>query len=153
MSLILGSDAFAEGGQIPRRYTCEGDDVSPPLTWQGAPSRTATFALVVDDPDAPAGTWIHWVLLDVPDEVTELPENASGAGALPAAAVEGRNSWGRGGYRGPCPPSGTHRYFFRLYALDGPLGLGPGATLAELTRAMEGHVVDEAVLMGRYARG
>jgi Raf kinase inhibitor-like YbhB/YbcL family protein len=145
--MILTSDAFVQGGSIPARHTCDGDDVSPPLSWREAPAGTATFALVVDDPDAPAGTWVHWVLFDVPASASGMPE-----GGRPTGAREGRNSWGRTGYGGPCPPSGTHRYFFKLYAVDRTLGLEPGLTAAELARALEGHVLAEAVLMGRYAR-
>jgi len=145
--VILESEAFADGGAIPARYTCDGDDVSPPLSWRDAPAGTATFALVVDDPDAPAGTWVHWVLFDVP-----ASESAIHEGATPRSAREGKNSWGRSGYGGPCPPSGTHRYFFKLYAVDRALGVAPGITEAELARALQGHVLAEAVLMGRYAR-
>jgi Raf kinase inhibitor-like YbhB/YbcL family protein len=145
--MILSSDAFAEGEAIPARHTCDGDDVSPPLTWRDPPAGTATFALIVDDPDAPAGTWVHWVLFDLPASASEIPE-----GRTPRGAREGKNSWGRPGYGGPCPPSGTHRYFFKLYALDGALDLESGITAADLTRALEGHVLAEAVLMGRYAR-
>jgi Raf kinase inhibitor-like YbhB/YbcL family protein len=145
--MILESGAFPDGGAIPRRYTCDGDDVSPPLSWREAPPGTASFALVVDDPDAPAGTWVHWVLFDVPASVSAIQE-----GALPPGAREGKNSWGRSGYGGPCPPSGTHRYFFRLYAVDRALGLAAGITAAELARTLDGHVLAEAVWMGRYAR-
>jgi Raf kinase inhibitor-like YbhB/YbcL family protein len=145
--MILGSDAFGEGGTIPVRHTCDGDDASPPLSWRDVPPGTATFALVVDDPDAPAGTWVHWVLFDVPASESEIRE-----GGRPRGAREGRNSWGRAGYRGPCPPSGTHRYFFKLYAVDRALGLQPGVTAAELVHALEGRVLAEAVLIGRYAR-
>jgi Raf kinase inhibitor-like YbhB/YbcL family protein len=145
--MILVSDAFEPGGTLPARHTCDGDDVSPPLSWRDAPPGTATFALVVDDPDAPAGTWVHWVVFDVPSSHSEIRE-----GSRPPGAREGRNSWGRTGYGGPCPPSGTHRYYFKLYAVDRALGLEPGVTAAELARAVEGRVLAEAVLMGRYAR-
>jgi Raf kinase inhibitor-like YbhB/YbcL family protein len=145
--MILSSEAFAEGEAIPARYTCDGDDVCPPLSWLDAPAGTATFALIVDDPDAPAGTWVHWVLFDVPASASEIHD-----GRAPRGARDGKNSWGRSGYGGPCPPSGTHRYFFKLYAVDGALDLEAGITAADLTRALEGHVLAEAVLMGRYAR-
>jgi Raf kinase inhibitor-like YbhB/YbcL family protein len=145
--VILASEAFADGGVIPARYTCDGDDVSPPLAWRDAPPGTVTFALVVDDPDAPAGTWVHWVLFDVPATESAIPE-----GATPRGARDGKNTWGRSGYGGPCPPSGTHRYFFKLYAVDRALGVPPGITAAGLARALQGHVLAEAVLMGRYAR-
>jgi Raf kinase inhibitor-like YbhB/YbcL family protein len=145
--VILESEAFVDGAVIPARYTCDGDDVAPPLSWRDAPPGTITFALVVDDPDAPAGTWVHWVLFDVP-----ASESAIREGASPRGARAGKNSWGRSGYGGPCPPSGTHRYFFKLYAVDRALGVAPGITAAELVRALQGHVLAEAVLMGRYAR-
>ena len=150
--MILSSTAFADGEAVPQRYTCDGQDVSPPLAWRDAPAGTQTFALVVDDPDAPKGTWVHWVVFNLPASVSRLPENASGPGALPAGATEGINGWGRPGYGGPCPPSGTHRYYFRLFALDGALDLGPDATSADVARAREGHVLAEATLMGRYTR-
>lgn len=149
--MILESAAFGNGRHIPRRYTCDGEDVSPPLSWREAPPGTASFALVVDDPDAPVGTWVHWILFNLAGSETELGE-ALRSDSLPEHAVEGTNSWGRGGYGGPCPPGGTHRYFFRLYALDRSLDLGPKAGANALAEAMQGHVLTEAVLMGRYAR-
>jgi Raf kinase inhibitor-like YbhB/YbcL family protein len=152
MNLILESSAFGAGADIPPRHTCDGDDLSPPLHWHGAPDGTVTFALIVEDPDAPAGTWVHWTLFGLPASATNLAEGASGTGTLPSGTVEGRNSWGRNGYGGPCPPSGTHRYFFRLYALDAPIGLGARADVAEVRGAMQGHVLAEAERMGRYRR-
>lgn len=149
--MILESAAFGDGDHIPRRFTCDGTDVSPPLSWREAPADAATFALVMDDPDAPAGTWVHWVLFNVPASETSVGERAS-AGSLPRGAVQGTNSWGRRRYGGPCPPSGTHRYFFKLYALDGALDLGGDATAEDLTEAMRGRVLAESVLMGRFAR-
>ena len=121
--MMLTSSAFTDGGAIPKRYTCEGQDAAPPLTWAGAPAGTKSFALIVDDPDAPdpkapKRTWVHWVLYDIPPGTTALPEG----GALPAGTREGRNDWGRTGYGGPCPPIGRHRYFHKLYALDAVLG-------------------------------
>jgi Raf kinase inhibitor-like YbhB/YbcL family protein len=145
--MILESEAFPEGGVIPGRHTCDGVDVSPPLSWRDAPAETVTFALVMDDPDAPAGTWVHWVLFDVPAAVSEIRE-----GTTPRGSREGKNSWRRSGYGGPCPPSGTHRYVFRLYAVDCALGLASGTTATDLARALRGHVLAEARLMGRYAR-
>lgn len=144
----LTSSAFAEGGKIPARYTCEGQDVSPPLAWAEVPAGARSLALLVDDPDAPAGDWVHWVLYDLPPSLAGLPEAAE----LPNGAKEGRTDFEKPGYGGPCPPRGTHRYVFSLYALDGPLGLGAGAGKAELLRAMEGHVLATARLTGRYAR-
>jgi len=146
--VILESKAFGNGEPIPRRFTCDGADVSPPLSWREAPAGVVTFVLVMDDPDAPAGTWVHWVLFNVPPSETDLREGES----LARGAVQGTNSWDRRGYGGPCPPSGTHRYFFKLYALDGPLDLGGDATAEAVTEAMRGRVLAESVLMGRYAR-
>jgi Raf kinase inhibitor-like YbhB/YbcL family protein len=148
----LESQAFDHGADVPRRHTCDGSDLSPPLSWTGAPEDTRSFALIVDDPDAPAGTWVHWVLYNLPGSTTRLPEAASGADTLPPPTLEGVNGWGRSDYGGPCPPSGTHRYFFRLYALNTELSLGPGATAAAVLAAAKAHVLDEAVLMGRYQR-
>jgi Raf kinase inhibitor-like YbhB/YbcL family protein len=137
---------------IPVRFTCDGEDRSPELAWSGAPVGTETFALVVDDPDAPGGDWVHWVLFDLPAESTGLPEGVPASEHPEPGGVHGKNSWGRLGYGGPCPPSGTHRYFFRLYALDRRLALRAGATKAEVLAAAEGHVLDRAELMGRYSR-
>jgi Raf kinase inhibitor-like YbhB/YbcL family protein len=143
-------------GEIPARYTCDGDDISPRLAWSGAPADTKSFALIVDDPDAPdpaapKRTYVHWVLYDIPAGASGLPEGAT-ASSLPRGTHEGKNDWGRTGYGGPCPPIGRHRYFFKLYALDVLLAnLGP-ITKAELLKAMEGHVVGSAELIGTYAR-
>ncbi len=146
-SLALQSPAFAWGERIPVRYTCDGADISPPLAWQGAPEGTQAFVLVMDDPDAPGGLWVHWVLYDLPAEVRALPEGVQGVGVL------GRNSWGREAYGGPCPPPGpAHRYFFRLYALDAWLGLAPGATLEMVSWEMEGHVLAQVARFGVYGR-
>ncbi len=141
----LHSDAFAQEATIPRVYTCDGADRSPPLRLTGIPDAAQTLVVVMDDPDAPRGTWDHWVAYDA--AVTDtIPE---GVGSFGTA---GTNSWGRTGYGGPCPPGGSHRYFFRVYALDTRLGLAEAATKAEVLGAMEGHVLDEAVLMGTYSR-
>ena len=153
--LTLTSPAFAAGEPMPRRYTCDGDDVSPPLAWTGVPDGTRSFALIVDDPDAPdpaapRRVWVHWVLYNLPSSARELPEQASGAG-LPADAREGRHDGGGRGWSGPCPPIGRHRYFHKLYALDAVLpDLGKGAVKADLERAMNGHVLASAELMGTY---
>ena len=158
MPLTVLSPAFADHAPIPARYTCDGENLAPPLGWSGAPAHTASFALVVDDPDAPdpaapKRTFVHWVLYDIPAPVRELDEGAVRA-TLPDGTREGRNDGGRAGYMGPCPPVGRHRYFFKLYALDAALGdLGPGATKADLERAMEGHVLERAELVGTYASG
>ncbi|HEX9570362.1 MAG TPA: YbhB/YbcL family Raf kinase inhibitor-like protein [Rhodospirillales bacterium] len=156
MPLIVKSSAFTDGQEIPRRHTCEGEDVSPPLAWSGAPAGTKTFALIVDDPDAPDPkapqmTWVHWVLYNLPAPAAALPEGVKPA-ALPAGTREGRNDWKRTGYGGPCPPIGRHRYFHKLYALDAALAdLGtPGK--AELERAIKGHVLARAELVGTYQK-
>jgi Raf kinase inhibitor-like YbhB/YbcL family protein len=153
MALQLQTAAFKPGGNIPARYTCDGPDVSPALAWNGAPAGTLTFAVVMEDPDAPGGTWVHWLMYEVPASVAELPEAVPAQIELPSGARQGRNDFRRVGYGGPCPPRGpAHRYFFRLYALDAKLNVRAGAAKADLDRAMRGHVVAEAELMGRYAR-
>ncbi len=148
----LSSPAFEPGQTIPVKYTCDGMDISPPLVWAGPPSDTASFALIMDDPDAPAGIWVHWVIFDMPADARELPEGVPPDPVLEDGSVQGTNSWGRVGYGGPCPPRGTHRYFFKLYALDTALGLEPSATKADVLAAMEGHVLDQTELMGVYQR-
>jgi Raf kinase inhibitor-like YbhB/YbcL family protein len=156
MTLTLSSPCFSHGGEIPRRCTGDGPDESPPLAWSGAPDGTKSFALIVDDPDAPdpaapRRTWVHWVVCDLPASATSLPEGVSGR-AMPPGATEGKNDSGGIGYEGPYPPIGSHRYFFRLYALDTLVGLRPGHTKPELLRAIDGHVLASAELMGTYAR-
>lgn len=146
------SAAFDEGAMIPRQYTCDGEDVSPPLTWTSAPDRTESLAIICDDPDAPMGTWVHWVLFNIPKDTEELMENVPPRDSLPNGAIHGTNDFRKLGYGGPCPPSGTHRYYFKLYALDTKLDLEPGVTKEELLKSMEGHVLAEGQLMGRYAR-
>lgn len=153
--LALRSAAFADGAPIPGPHTCDGPDRSPPLAWSGAPPATKSFALICDDPDAPAGTWVHWVLFDLPAAVTELAEGVAKTATLKqlGGAVQGNNTGQKIGYSGPCPPPGKpHRYFFTLYALDAALGLRAGATKAQVEQAMQGHVVAEARLMGTYGR-
>lgn len=156
MSLTITSTAFATNSEIPVLYTCEGNDVSPPLAWSGAPAATKSFALIVDDPDAPdpaapKTTWVHWVLYDVPATTIGLPE-AVASNALPAGSREGVNSWGRTGYGGPCPPVGRHRYFHKLYALDTALHELTRADGSTLAQAMQGHILAEAVLIGTYQK-
>lgn len=153
-ALGLFSPAFRDGASIPRRYTCEGEDVSPPLAWSGAPPGTRSFALVVDDPDAPdpkapRRTWVHWVVYDLPPDVHGLPERAS---VLPPGARAGRNDWGRTAWGGPCPPVGRHRYVHKLYALDTELGELDAPSAGALGRAMRGHVLAEASLVGTYEK-
>ena len=152
MTIHITSTAFSEGGMIPKRHTCDGDDMSPPLAWSGVPEGTTTIALICDDPDAPVGTWVHWVLFNLPEGTRELPAAVPPDKVLQNGARHGKNDFRRLGYGGPCPPGGTHRYFFKLYALDSQIGLDSGATKAELLKAMAGHILAEGQLMGRYAR-
>ncbi len=155
MAFSLTSAAFKDGAAIPVTHTCDGADVSPPLTWSGAPVGTAAFALIVDDPDAPAGTWVHWVLYNLPGNTARLPENVTktDAPAELGGALQGRNDFRRPGYGGPCPPPGpAHRYFFKLSALDAPLRLKAGAQKRDVEAAMQGHLLGTAQLMGTYAR-
>lgn len=152
----LTSTAFAAGGQIPAKYTCMGEDVSPPLAWSGAPANTRSLALIVDDPDAPdpaapKRTWVHWVLFNLPESTTTLAEGAGNREA-PAPARRGLNDWSRPGYGGPCPPIGRHRYFFKLYALDVELGGLDSPNKAALEKAMEGHVLAKAELVGTFQK-
>lgn len=154
-SIELSSPAFQAGQSIPPQYTCDGEDISPPLRWGDPPEGTRSFALIMDDPDAPAGTWVHWVVYNLPAEVRELPEGASRARAgefsLPQGALQGKTSFNRTDYGGPCPPSGQHRYFFRLYALDTTLEGNTPDKNALLT-AMKGHILAQGELMGVYQR-
>ena len=150
--LKVTSAAFKEGDMIPRKFTCDDRDVSPPLAWSEAPPGAKSFALICDDPDVPVGTWVHWVLFNLPAATRELPENIAPEKTLAFGERHGKNSWGRLGYGGPCPPSGTHRYFFKLYALDALLDLQPGATKAEVEKAMSDHILAQGQLMGKYKR-
>jgi len=153
MTMTLTSNAFADGEQIASKYTCEGADLSPPLAWSGVPDGTQALALIVDDPDAPDPkapkmTWVHWVVYDIP-HVTGLPEGAD----LPSGAKPGLNDWQQPDYGGPCPPVGRHRYFFKLFALSQALGNLNRPTMAALLGAMQGHILEEAVLLGTYQKG
>lgn len=151
--LVLSSAAFIESSPVPARHTCDGDDVSPPLAWTGVPVGTRSFALVCDDPDAPRGTWVHWVMWNLPADAIALGEGVARAPELPSGARQGLNGGGQVGYAGPCPPpGGPHRYFFRLYALDTVLNLAPDADRSDLEAAMEGHVLADAETMGTYER-
>jgi Raf kinase inhibitor-like YbhB/YbcL family protein len=156
MTLKVTSAAFQQGASIPSQYTCEGEDISPPLSWSGAPANAKSIALIADDPDAPdpakpQRVYVHWVVYNISPQAASLPENASRAG-LPGGAVQGRNDWGKPEYGGPCPPIGRHRYFFKLYALDATLSGLHDATKADLERAMKGHVLDSGELMGTYQK-
>lgn len=153
MDIKIKSPAFVPGGKIPGKYTCDGMDISPPLAWTSGPGGTKTFALICDDPDAPMGTWVHWVLFNLPADIIELRENVLPERGLESGAKQGMNGFRKIGYGGPCPPGGTHRYFFKLYALDTEINLEAGATKSELLKAMEGHILAEGQLMGRYERG
>jgi hypothetical protein len=152
MEIKMTSFAFEEGGMIPKKHTCEGKDVSPPIAWGTVPSGTKALALICDDPDAPMGTWVHWVLFNLPGSAKELPESVPPQKILANSAKQGTNDFRKIGYGGPCPPGGTHRYYFKLYALDTELNLEPGATKSQLLKAMEGHILGEGQLMGKYRR-
>ncbi|MCJ7812156.1 YbhB/YbcL family Raf kinase inhibitor-like protein [bacterium] len=152
MDIKITSTAFNEGGMIPVKYTCDGLDVSPPLTWSNVPDGTKSLALICDDPDAPMGTWVHWILFNLPPEIKMLPENVPSKEVLSNGAKQGKNDSRKIGYEGPCPPGGTHRYYFKIYALDTVLDLEAGIKKADLIKAMEGRILAEGQLMGRYGR-
>jgi Raf kinase inhibitor-like YbhB/YbcL family protein len=154
MALSVRSAAFESGSRIPKDYTCDGRDVSPPLRWTGAPQGTGSFALICDDPDAPMGTWVHWVIYGIPADTDRLPEAVPARERLESGAVQGGNDFGRIGYGGPCPPRGKpHRYFFRLYALDSQLTAPAGLTKKALLAQMQGHILEKTELHGLYGRG
>ena len=148
MSLQLTSDAFANGQSIPAKYSCIGKNISPALAWNEPPTGTQSFALIVDDPDAPGRTWVHWVLFNIPVSTRNLKEGFTADDPI----VIGKNSSSHLSYDGPCPPSGTHRYFFKLYALDATLNLSPGATKDQLLKAMDGHILAQTELMGTLSK-
>jgi Raf kinase inhibitor-like YbhB/YbcL family protein len=152
MEIKITSSAFAEGGMIPLKYTCDGQDISPPLEWDAVPEGTKSIALISEDPDAPMGTWVHWVIFGLPAETRKLEENIPPDKTLPNGARQGTTDFGRIGYGGPCPPSGTHRYYFKIYALDTELDLAAGARKGELLKAMEGHILAQGQLIGKYKR-
>jgi Raf kinase inhibitor-like YbhB/YbcL family protein len=153
MSFQITSTAFSSGASIAKNCTCDGPDVSPSLNWTGAPAGTQSFALIADDPDAPAGTWVHWVLYNLPANATELPEGVKKQEQLPDGTLQGRNDFRKVGYNGPCPPPGKpHRYFFKLYALNAKLTLKAGATKNDVESAMKGHILAQTELMGKYGR-
>ena len=148
----LVSRAFTEGQTIPRQYTCDGINVSPPLEWTGLPKSAKTIAIIADDPDAPAGTWVHWVIFNLPADTLGMVENVPLTEDVAGGGLQGKNDFQKIGYGGPCPPSGTHRYFFKIYALDVELPLKAGATKSEVEKAAEGHLVGQAQLMGTYRK-
>jgi Raf kinase inhibitor-like YbhB/YbcL family protein len=146
------STAFNEGELIPAKYTCEGLNISPPLKWISSPGETKSLAIICNDPDAPVGDWVHWVVYNIPASETEIKEGASSQKHLPKGALEGINDFRKIGYGGPCPPSGTHRYFFKLYALDIVLHAKEGLSKKQLLELMKGHILAEVTLMGKYKR-
>lgn len=147
MPMTISSTAFSEGDEIPRRHTCDGEDLSPPLTWSGTPNGTQSLVMITDDPDAPSGTFVHWVLYNIPPDTSSLSEGVRGIG------TQGVNGFGKSGYGGPCPPKGpAHRYFFKIYALDTSLNLQSGAKKAEVEKDMQDHVLAQGQLMGTYKR-
>lgn len=151
--MIIKSADFKEGGEIPKKFTCEGEDISPELEWENVPEGTKSFALICDDPDAPVGVWVHWVIYNIPSNFRKLERNVPKVSKLENGILQGKNSWPRIGYNGPCPPPGKpHRYYFKLYALDTILNLKEGATKEELLNAMKGHILAEAQTMGTYRR-
>jgi Raf kinase inhibitor-like YbhB/YbcL family protein len=152
MAITIISPAFEEAGMIPSKYTCDGEDVSPPLKLEGVPENTQSIALISDDPDAPMGTWVHWVMWNIPADTTEISENVPPEEKLPDGSVQGINDFRKHGYGGPCPPGGTHRYYFKLYALDTKLDLAGSSDKQQLLNAMEEHILAEGRLMGKYKR-
>ena len=152
MRIEIASRAFKYGQAIPPKYTCDGEDISPPIEWGSLPPGTVTLTLIADDPDAPRGTWVHWLIYNIPSEDRWLPENIPHDRVSPDGCIQGINDFQRIGYGGPCQPGGTHRYFFRFYALDTRFDLPPGATKDQLLDAMEGHIIGTGELMGTYTR-
>lgn len=152
MTIKLTSSAFQAGGLIPAQYTCAGPNGSPPLAWTDVPAAAKSLALIVDDPDAPRGTWVHWVVYDLPPATKELPAGVPAQEAITGGGRQGKNDFGQVGYGGPCPPSGTHRYNFKLYALNTALNLPAGASKQDLLKAMYGHILDEGQLPGRFGK-
>ena len=152
LELIVTSQAFQQREMIPKQFTCDGSNVSPPLAWNNVPEHTKSFALIVDDPDAPFKTWVHWVMYDIPSDQTELQEGIPPIAILTSGAKQGQNDFGNIGYGGPCPPKGTHHYYFRVYALDIMLELGSGLTKQNLLDAMKDHILAKGELMGIYKR-
>ncbi len=152
MDIGITSPAFEQGSMIPEKYTCKGKDISPPLIWGGVPEGTKSICLICDDPDAPMGTWVHWVIYSIPPNTTGLPEGIPPKGILENGSTQGRNDFRKIGYGGPCPPAGTHRYYFRIYAIDTKIDLEPGATKKELLKIIEGHILAQGQLMGKYKK-
>ncbi len=151
-AMEVRSQAFKPGSMIPAKHTCDGADTSPPLTWSDSPAGTKSFALIMDDPDAPVGAWVHWVVWNIPATARGLEENVPKTASLPNGARQGTNDFKRTGYGGPCPPSGTHRYFFKLYALGTTLNLSPETTKSVLEDTMRRHILAQSELIGKYTR-
>ncbi len=153
MTIQITSTGFTEGNMIPQKYTCDKEDISPPLTWTGVPAQAKSLALIVDDPDAPVGVWVHWVVFDMLPTLTGLPEGVAKTPTVAGIGTQGITDFRKPGYGGPCPPKGKpHRYFFRLYALDSQLTLPAGAKRAEVDKAMQGHILATGQLIGTYSR-
>lgn len=154
MSIEVTSSAFTEGARIPKKYTCDGQDISPALKWSGVPQKTKSIALICDDPDAPSGTWVHWVIYSIPQDLTELQEGVVKTNMLPDGTKQGTTDFKRVGYGGPCPPPGhgAHHYYFKVYALDIQVGLKAGATKKDLEKSMKGHILGQGQLIGTYER-
>lgn len=152
MEIKLTSSAFKEGEFIPKKFTCDGINISPPLNWSGTPENAKSIALICDDLDAPIGTWVHWVIFNIPPSANNLKENIPAVKVLEDGTIQGINDFKKNGYGGPCPPGGTHRYFFKIYALDKVFPLNSSANKKELVRSMEGHILAEGIIMGKYSR-
>ena len=152
MDIRITSTAFSQGEKIPSRYSCDGEDISPPLSWSKGPEGAGSYALIADDPDAPVGTWVHWVIYNIPPSSTSLPENVPKTPEGPGGSIQGVNDFKRYGYGGPCPPGGTHRYFFKIYALDTMIEKKAGLSKKKLLKEMEGHILAQGELMGTYSR-
>lgn len=152
VTIQITSPAFKDGELMPPKYTCDGEDISPPLEWSGVPENAKSIVIICDDPDAPMGTWVHWVIYDIPPSLRSLQEGVPTERTLQNGAKQGKNDFGNIGYGGPCPPSGTHRYFFKIYALDVQLNLPPGMTKKEIEKAMAGHVLASGQIIGKYKR-
>lgn len=152
MELTVKSTAFSHGGMIPSKYTCDGMDISPPLSWSKGPEGTKSYALISDDPDAPMGTWVHWVIYNLSADVTFLPEDFPKTKILDKGVLQGKNDFRKYGYGGPCPPGGTHRYFFKVYALDIVIDAGAGLTKKQLLKEMDKHILAQGELVGKYSR-
>lgn len=152
MDIKISSPAFQDGEMIPKLYSCEDKNISPPVNWDNVPTGTMSIAIIMDDPDAPVGTWVHWVIYNISPDTLKLEQAVPAEKVLPNGAYQGRNDWGRIGYGGPCPPGGTHRYFFKIFALDTEPDLKPGMNKKELLKAIDGHIISEGKIIGKYKR-